>query len=131
MQAKESGGPIKIGRISLAVERALGVSLTSDVGIYMEEGDLNALAAARPANYLELIDEIAKITKSPDFVHYQQQEEVIEFVRFYFKAGKFQMVSVYAAHCGKPKRWHYRNMTCAILARAKQAPLQGEYSRLK
>ena len=129
MNEKVSGGPIKIGRISVAAEKAVGISLTSGVAIYMEEKVLNALAETHPSTYLKVIDEIAKITKNPDFVHYEERGDAFEFVRFYFKSGKFQMVSTHVKHLGRPKKWLYQGMTCVNLTKGDGGLLNGEYSR--
>ena len=39
---------VKLGRINRAVEKALGVDLGENVWIYMDEGDLDKMAATWP-----------------------------------------------------------------------------------
>jgi hypothetical protein len=75
-------GPIKVGRVNIDVEKALGLVLTSDVSVYIGEEALNDLASRHPENYLSILEEIAKILKTPDFV---ASEELATIVREYRK----------------------------------------------
>ena len=98
---------IKLGRISRPMERALGISLPSDVNIYMKSEDIDALAAKRPDSYLKTIGEIAYICKQPDFVSFDEKENLFTFLRFYCKNGSFYAVYVTVNLQGTPQKWHY------------------------
>lgn len=94
--------PIKVGRIARAIERALGLSLTGEVAIYMRDKDLNALAAKRPTSYLRQIEEIGAILKNPDFVCFASETEEFSFVKGYIREGQLSLVFV------RVKRWQTR-----------------------
>lgn len=88
---KESGGPLKVGRISIYVETSLGLDLKKGIFVYILEEDLNALASSRPNGYLKMVEEISVIIKEPDFAR-QLGENELEFIRFYWKNGAFSAV---------------------------------------
>jgi hypothetical protein len=105
-------GPIKIGRINSKVERALGLSLVSDVAVYLEEKDLDHLATIRPNDYLKTIDEITGILKSPDYVRYEEKADSILYLKEYIKGGLFTKVAVEIVHEGTPKVWRFNKLFC-------------------
>ena len=102
--------PIKVGRIPIAVERALNLRLASQVGIYMGEEKLSDLASARPNSYLKAIEEISLITTHPDFAGYVKDESRFYFLRAYNAKGKFVWVGVSVLHQGVPKKWMFDEM---------------------
>ena len=102
--------PIRIGRIARATERALGLSLTGEVGIFMNAKDLDALASKRPNDYLKVLEEIGQIIHDPDFVSFDDKKESIRYVKFYFKEGAFSAVAVGIKKSGRPAKWRYENL---------------------
>ena len=84
--------PIKVGRIARAIERALDISLTGEVAIYMKEEEINAMAAKRPSSYLKQLEEIGSILKNPDFVCFDAEKETFVFTRSYIREGILNMV---------------------------------------
>jgi len=112
--------PIKLGRINKACEKALGLSLTSEVAVYMEEDDLNRLAIARPHDYLKTLEEIGAIIKRPDYVRFEKDKEEITYLKEYLQEGAFVKVAVCLSHCGTPKRWRFVKMYRLQDERARQ-----------
>lgn len=86
--------PIKVGRIARAIERALGLSLTGEVAIYMSAQEVDALAAKRPSTYLRQLEEVGSIIKNPDFVCFDAPSETFSFTRSYIREGVLNMVYV-------------------------------------
>ena len=79
--------PIKIGRIARPTERALGLSLTGEVAIYMDEELVNSLAQRRPADYLSVLEEISSLIHDPDFVSFDEEKEMLVYQKNYYKQG--------------------------------------------
>ena len=53
--------PLRIGRVTRATERTLGISLTGSVMIYIENEMLDSLAEKHPDTYLTHIQEIGAV----------------------------------------------------------------------
>ena len=105
--------PIRIGRISRAVERGLRISLTGDVTVYLPSNEADTLAKAHPNTYLRLIEGITEIIRSPDFVHFDAEQRQMNFIRFYDKGMRFIAMTVRIKHRGRPSRWQYEAITKA------------------
>lgn len=86
--------PIKIGRIARSVERALGLSLSGEVAIYMKGKDIDALAQKRPDSYLRQLEETGSIIKNADFVCFDAEHEEFTFAKSYVKEGQLRLVFV-------------------------------------
>ena len=102
--------PLRIGRVTRATERTLGISLTGSVMIYIENEMLDSLAERHPDTYLTHIQEIGAILKNPDFVAFAPEEERFIYARLYFKDGRFTMVYVTVKKTGRPSRWTYQGI---------------------
>ncbi|HBS02444.1 MAG TPA: hypothetical protein DEA63_01045 [Firmicutes bacterium] len=97
---------IRLGKISKRVEKALSLSLTSEVGVYASGDFLDSLAKTYPDHYLKIVDAIGKeILKSPDFVSFEQKKEEFRFLKIYCKNGIFSFWEIRLKHLGKPKKW--------------------------
>lgn len=103
-------GPLKLGRISRKVEKALGLSLVCDVNIYLPQPQLDQLAASRPHDYLKRLDEISGICRDPDYVRYDESNDTFIYLKEYIKDGVFLKVAVDLTHEGDPKRWVFGKM---------------------
>lgn len=103
--------PIRIGRIARATERALNLSLTGEVNIYMDTKELDALAAKRPNDYLKVLEEIGQIIHDPDFVSFNREEQTIRYVKFYYKEGALSAVAVNVKKKGRPSKWRYESLS--------------------
>ena len=103
--------PIKIGRIARPIERALNISLTGEVSIYMSSSDLDAIAQKRPNSYLKYLEELGAILKNPDFVSFCADHEEMAFVKAYFQDGGFSFVKLTIQRLGAPARWFYKCLT--------------------
>ncbi|MCF0113042.1 MAG: hypothetical protein HUJ60_03605 [Bacilli bacterium] len=106
-------GPIRMGRISIGVERALHLHLTcGDVGVYLKESEANRFAERYPDRYLAKLEEIQVILKEPDFVKFEEKgdDKYIHFLRFYLKKGQLFPCLVTTKTEGTPKRWWFVKM---------------------
>ncbi len=117
--------PLRIGRVARATERALGLSLSGEVAIYMEGRDLDRFSQKRPNDYLSYIQEIGAILKNPDFVSFNAEEERFVYLKNYYKNGTFTPVFVFIHKKGTPRRFFFQKMEFG----SKQ-PLPEELSRL-
>lgn len=115
---EENEGAIKLGRINRACEKALGLSLVSDVNVYMGSLELDQLAASRPNDYLQTIEEIGTIIKKPDYIRYDENKDEFIFLREYIQNGSFVKVAVRLSHIGCPKKWQFKKMHCLGLDEA-------------
>ena len=106
----ESNEPLKVGRIPIAVERALNLHLASNVSVYMSEERISTLASEKPKGYLTIIEETSSILHNPDFVCYNKEAEQFLFVKSYVTAKGFRFVGLGVTHVGVPKRWNFDHM---------------------
>ena len=109
---ENANGDLLIGRINRKEEKALGLSLTSSVLVYISEDDLDRMAANRPDRYLSDLEQIKTIIKEPDYVLYREDAEQFYFLKEYLKNHEFRKVLVKAAHVGTPKRWMLLSVGC-------------------
>ena len=102
---------ILLGRINRAVEKGLGLSLTSDVRIYGKQAYLDELARVYPRSYLSVLDELKEtILKKPDFVCYDETSDLFYFLEVYWKNGGLIGLEACIVHEGKAKRWFFRSL---------------------
>ena len=102
---------ILLGRINRAVEKSLGLSLTSDVRIYGRGEYLDNLAKAHPNSYLRILEEISGvILKNPDYVCYSEDENVFYFLETYWRNGALAGVEAKVIQEGKRKRWVFHSL---------------------
>lgn len=100
-----------LGRVNRAVEKTLGLSLTSDVRIYGRQEHLDRLAKACPNSYLGILEEISGvILKEPDYVCYDETENAFYFMETYWKNGVLAGVEVKVSQEGKPKKWVFHSL---------------------
>jgi hypothetical protein len=120
-----------IGRINRKEEKALGISLTSSVLIYVQDADLNRMAAKRPNTYLADLEEIGSIIKTPDYVLYRDDEEQFYFVREYLRNHDFQKILVKVAHLGTPKRWELLSVSRTSIEEMRADDIRYGYAKIK
>lgn len=102
---------ILLGRVNRAVEKSLGVSLTSDVRIYGKQEYLDNLAKAHPNSYLGILEEVsAVILKEPDYACYDEEENIFYFMETYWKNGSLVGVEAKVVPEGKQKRWVFHSL---------------------
>lgn len=106
----ESNEPLKVGRIPIAVERALNLHLASNVSVYMSNERIATLASEKPKGYLSIIEETTNILHSPDFVCYRKEIEQFLFVKTYVRPAGIRFVGLGVSHIGVPKRWNFDHM---------------------
>lgn len=117
---------ILLGRVNRAVEKSLGLSLTSDVRIYGKQEHLDNLAKAHPGSYLGILDEVSGvILKWPDYVCYDEKENVFYFMETYWKNGALVGVEVKVTQEGKPKKWVFHSL------RTIKMPWDRDYTKIR
>ena len=104
-------GPIKVGRVNIDVEKALGLVLTSDVSVYIGEEALNDLASRHPENYLSILEEMAKILKTPDFVASDAKQTHLAYLRFYCRGSEFRKAFLFLTYEGTPAHWWVQRLS--------------------
>ena len=98
----------KVGRIARSTERALGLSLTGEVSIYIPGDDLDELAGRMPTGYLRFLREVTEILKNPDFVSFDEAREEFIYQKQYFKAGFFQAMFLFVGRGEEPGKWYFK-----------------------
>lgn len=117
---------ILLGRVNRAVEKNLGLSLTSDVRIYGKREYLDGLARAYPKSYLGILNEISDvILKEPDYVCYDEKENAFYFMETYWKNGSLAGVEVKVVQEGKPKKWVFHSL------RTIPSPWDRKYTKIR
>ncbi len=117
---------ILLGRVNRAVEKSLGLSLTSDVRIYGRQEHLDNLAKAYPNSYLGILEEISGvILKEPDYVCYDEAQSIFYFMETYWKNGALTGVEVKVTQEGKPKKWVFHSL------RTIRNPWDRNYTKIK
>lgn len=127
----QTNDDLLIGRINRKEEKALGISLTSSVLIYVQNADLNRMAAKRPNTYLADLEEIGSIIKTPDYVLYRDDEEQFYFVREYLRNHDFQKILVKVAHFGTPKRWVLLSVSRTSIEEMRADDIRYGYAKIK
>ncbi len=112
--------PLKIGRVTRAVEVALNLSLASDVHVYMRKEDVEALIAARPNGYLAMLSEVSEALKKPDFVSFDAKAKRFYYIRFYFQGVHLKAACILIRQLGEPRKWHYEKMSAISLAQLEE-----------
>ncbi len=98
----------KVGRIARSTERALGLSLTGEVSIYIAEEDLDGLTQRFPTSYLKFLREVASILKNPDFVSFDTDKEEFVYQKYYFKDHGFHAMYLFVGRGAVPGKWYYK-----------------------
>ena len=117
----QTNDDLLIGRINRKEEKALGISLTSSVLIYVQDADLNRMAAKRPNTYLADLEEIGSIIKTPDYVLYRE----------YLRNHDFQKILVKVAHLGTPKRWVLLSVSRTSIEEMRADDIRYGYAKIK
>ena len=120
---------IKVGRIARSTERALGLSLTGEVAIYIGEKDLDDLAARMPNTYLKFLHEVTEILKNPDFVSFDAKNEQFAYTKFYFKDGCFSSLFLLVGRGKTPGKWYFKHCLKSGKTPLPKALEEGEFVR--
>ncbi len=98
----------KVGRIARSTERALGLSLTGEVSIYIPNDELDGLTERMPNGYLRFLREVTEILKNPDFVSFDENKEEFVYHKQYFKGGFFQAMYLFVGRGSIPGKWYFK-----------------------
>lgn len=90
--------PIKIGRLSLKIEKKAGWDLT-DPFVYLENEAADKLAEKRPKDYLRIIERAGEIIRKPDFLY--SSDGTLKLVRAYPVSGFLSFYFVLLSNKGK------------------------------
>lgn len=108
---KNEDDAILLGRINRAVEKALSISLASDVHVYCLNSDLDKLASAYPTRYLAIIEQLREaVFKHPDFAYFEEKTRTFYLAELYFQKGRFVPVIAKIVPEGKPSRWCFKEI---------------------
>lgn len=118
--------PIRVGRIARNAERALNLSLTGEVNIYMESKQVDAWAAKRPDSYLKQLEEIGHILKCPDYVSFDSSKERFAYAKTYVRSGVLSLVLVRVKKRGTPGKWYVEQIETAL-----KTPLPSSYQDIE
>ena len=119
-----SNQPIKIGKVSRAVEQSFRVTFASDVVIYARQEFISELIEKRGDNYLKTLEEIKDILLRPDIVYYAKEERTFVYFRLYPSRMGFQVIGVHIIPIGHPKRFcvdsmkRYSNEECIEMTKS-------------
>ncbi|MCR5348117.1 MAG: hypothetical protein K6E59_00690 [Bacilli bacterium] len=102
---------LKIGRVARSTERALGISLTGEVAIYIEAEELDHIARKRPTDYLSFIEELGNILREPDFVSFQQEKQELLYLKAYYAKESLNVVCLTICRRGTPQRWFFKSLS--------------------
>lgn len=84
--------PLKIGRISRRIEKALGRLYEGDVYVRIAEETLRSLVAKYPTRYLAAIENAKETIKDPDFAAYGEGRIVL--ARAFLTGGKIRYLAI-------------------------------------
>lgn len=100
---------IRLGRITSEAEKTLGISFTSDVGIYADQVSLDRMARAHPDSYLSLLEKAKKVIRTPDFVR-SIDKDSIELAQIQYAGEEFIPYVVLIEREGTPGFWYLKRL---------------------
>lgn len=86
--------PIKIGRVSRSIEKAVEVSFQGSCFVYLGEEKLDALAKSFPSSYLRRVEGMSEIIKKPSFAAYDKNGNTLFIIKEYVKDGVFSLLGM-------------------------------------
>jgi len=81
--------PVKIGRVSARIEKALGFNFGENIFCYITEDKLRELSARWPDKYLKKVEEATNIMKEPLYVGIDTTNKKLYFVKEYLVKNQF------------------------------------------
>lgn len=99
--------PVRLGRLSRAIENALGVPFEGDVFVYILAADVDEMAKEWPQVYLKRLEEASMIIRHCDYASYLKEKETLYLIREYLKDGIFTKVALELVHAGQ---WHLKGI---------------------
>lgn len=75
--------PVRIGRINIKVEKALGYDFGENIFCYISEEKLREFASRWPSGYLKKVEESAHIMKNPLYVGIDTKNKRLYYVKEY------------------------------------------------
>jgi len=117
--------PVRLGRISRNVEKAVGKDFGADIWVYVRNEELDHLARSWPTSYLTRLEESGRIIKNPDYVAYDEKKKILYFIKEYFHEGIFKKVVL---SLQDDIQWHFLDLAVlneAILSKIlSESPLK-------
>ncbi len=99
--------PLRIGRIKREAEKTLGISLSGEMGVYLDQETLDELADSWPNDYLHRIEEFARMVEQPDFASFDKGSGAFRFLRFYAKGKRIEGVILEVQRKTGSGRWWF------------------------
>lgn len=99
--------PVRLGRISRGIEKAVGKDFGDDIWVYVRNEELDRLARNWPTSYLARLEESGRIIKNPDYVAYDDQGKILYFIKEYFHEGIFKKVVLSLEN---DLQWHFLDL---------------------
>ena len=75
--------PVRIGRISARVEKALGHDFGENIFCYITEAQLREFSTRWPEGYLKKVEEASRIMKEPQYVGIDEKSGLLYYVKEY------------------------------------------------
>ena len=75
--------PVRIGRINIKVEKALGYDFGENIFCYISEEKLREFASRWPSGYLKKVEESAHIMKNPLYVGIDTKNKRLYYIKEY------------------------------------------------
>jgi hypothetical protein len=99
--------PVRLGRLSKALEKALGVDFGEDVFVYVSEEELRCLAKRWAESYLLKLEEAAKIIRCPLYAAYDGKNQRLYLLKEYVTSEGFKKAALEIVREGQ---WHLKRI---------------------
>lgn len=81
--------PVRIGRINIKVEKALGYDFGENIFCYISEAKLREFASRWPSGYLRKVEESAHIMRNPLYVGIDTKNKRLYYIKEYLVNNSF------------------------------------------
>ncbi len=109
--------PVRLSRLSKALEKTVGVDFGADVFVYLSEEDLRHMSELWASSYLLKIEEASKIIRSPLYAAYDGKSHKLYLIKEYVTAEGFKKVALEIA---KEGQWHLKKIYGLTPEKAKE-----------
>ena len=93
--------PVRLGRLSKALEKALGVDFGEDVFVYVSEEALRLFASRWADSYLRKLEEASNILRYPLYAAYDEKRQRLYLLKEYVTAEGFKKAALEIAREGQ------------------------------
>jgi hypothetical protein len=100
--------PVRLGRISRPIEKALGKDFGTNIWIYVTAADLGRFCETWRETYLSKLEEAARIIRNPYYVAYAEKYKKLFLLKEYFADGEFRKAGLLIAD--EEGQWHLKDI---------------------